>query len=60
MRIYFILENCDKVMYFHFNFDACPMHSPFAFVHLMHHKLSVCALFGHNSLTKVNTHFLIN
>ena len=25
-----------------FNFDACPVHSPFWFVHLMHQNLSVC------------------
>ena len=29
-----VLENCDKNMHFRFNFDACPMHSPFGFVHL--------------------------
>ena len=21
-----MLENCDKTMHLHFNFDACPMH----------------------------------
>ena len=29
-----MLENCDKIMHLRFNFDACPMHSPFGFVHL--------------------------
>ena len=48
-----MLEKCDKIMHLRFNFDACPMHSPFSFVHL------VRALFCHNSLAKVNTHLLI-
>ena len=43
-----------KKMHFLFNFDACPMHSPFGFVHLMHQNLSARALFCHNSLPKVN------
>ena len=42
-----------------FNFDACPMHSPFGFVHLTHQNLSVRALFCHNSLEKVSTQLLI-
>ena len=29
-----MLENLDKIMHLRFNFDACPMHSPFGFVHL--------------------------
>ena len=29
-----MLQNCDKIMHLHFNFDACPMHSPFRFVRL--------------------------
>ena len=29
-----MLENCDKTMHLHFNFDACLMHLPFGFVHL--------------------------
>ena len=45
-----------KIMHLRFNFDACPMHSPFGFVHLMHQNLSKRALFCHNSLAKVNTH----
>ena len=44
--------NCDKIMQLRFNFDACPMHSPFAFVHLMHQNLCAHALFCHNSLAK--------
>ena len=54
-----MLENCDKLMHLRFNFDACPMHSPFGFVHLMHQNLSARALFCHNSLAKVNTQLLI-
>ena len=53
--IYFVLEN----FHLRFNFDACPMHSPFGFVHLRHQNLSVCALFCLNSLAKVNTQLLI-
>ena len=29
---YFVLEYCDKIVQLRFNFDACPMHSPFGFV----------------------------
>ena len=47
-----MLENCDKIMHLHFNFDACPMHSPFGFVHMTHQILSVHALLCHNSLAK--------
>ena len=54
-----MLENCDKIMHLHFNFDACPMLSPFEFVHLTHQNLSEHALFCHNSLVKVNTQLLI-
>ena len=54
-----MLENRDKIMHLRFNFDACPMHSPFRFVHLTHQNLSVRALFCHNSLAKVNTQLLI-
>ena len=54
-----MLENCDKIMYFRFNFDACPMHSPFGFVHLTHQNLRVRALFCHNSLAKVNVQLLV-
>ena len=54
-----MLENCDKIMHLRFNFDACPMHSPFGFLHLTHQNLSARALFCHNSLTEVNTQLLI-
>ena len=54
-----MLENCDKIMHLHFNFDACSMHSPFRFVHLTHQNLSARALFYDNSLAKVNTQLLI-
>ena len=54
-----MLENCDKIMHLRFNFDACPMHSPFGFVHLTHQDLSARALFCHNSLAKVNRQLLI-
>ena len=54
-----MLENLDKIMHLRFNFDACPMHSPFGFVHLTHQNLSGRALFCLNSLAKVNTHLLI-
>ena len=53
-----MLENCDKIMHFYFNFDACPMHSVFGFVHLTHQNLSMCVIFCHNSLAKVNTQLL--
>ena len=56
---YFVLENLDKIMHLRFNFDACPMHSPFGFVHLTHQNLSARALFCLNSLAKVNTQLLI-
>ena len=46
-------------MHLRFNFDACPMHSPFRFVHLMHQNLSALALFCQNSLAKVNMQLLI-
>ena len=58
--IYFVLENLDKIMHLRFSFDACPMHSPFGFVHLMHQNLSARGLFCLNSLAKVNTQLLIN
>ena len=45
-------ENCNKMMHFGFNFDACPMQSPYRFVHLTHQNLSARALFCHNSLAK--------
>ena len=54
-----MLGNCDKIMHLRFNFDACPVHSPFGFVHLTNQNLSVRALFCHNSLAKVNTQLLI-
>ena len=54
-----MLENLDKIMHLHFSFDACPMHSPFGFVHLTHQNLSARALFCLNSLAKVNTQLLI-
>ena len=46
-------------MHLRFNFDACPMHSPFGFVHLMHQNLSARALFCLNSLAKANTQLLL-
>ena len=46
-------------MHLRFNFDACPMHSPFGFVHLMHQNLSARAWFCLNSLAKVNMQLLI-
>ena len=59
LRIYFVLENLDKIMHLRFNFDACPMHSPSGFVYLTHQNLSARALFCLNSLAKVNTQLLI-
>ena len=50
MRIYFVLENLDKITHLRFNFDACPVHSP---------DLSARALFCLNSLANVNTQSLI-
>ena len=46
-------------MHVRFNFDACPVHSPLGFVHLMQQNLSASALFCHNSLEKVNMQLLI-
>ena len=46
-------------MHFPFNFDACPVHLPFGFVHLTHQNLSASALFCHNSLAEVNIQLLI-
>ena len=43
-----MLKNCDKIMHLHFSFDACPMHSPFGFMHLRHQNLSKRALFCHS------------
>ena len=40
-------------MHLRFNFDACPVHSPFGFVHLTHQNLSAHTLFCLNSLAKV-------
>ena len=54
-----MLENLDKITHLHFSFDACPMHSPFGFVHMTHQNLSARALFCLNSLAKVNTQLLI-
>ena len=54
-----MLKNCDQIIHLRFNFDACPMHSPFGFVHLTHQNFSTHALFCHNSLAKVNTQYLI-
>ena len=46
-------------MHLHINFGACPMHSPFGFMHLTHQNLSARALFCLNSLAKINTQLLI-
>ena len=46
-------------MHLRFNFDACPMHSPFGFMHFMHQNLCVRALFSLDSLAKVNMQLLI-
>ena len=54
-----MLENLDKIMHLRFNFDACPMHAPFGFVHLTHQNLSARALFCLNSFAKVNTQLSI-
>ena len=54
-----MLENLDKIMHLRFNFDVCPMHSPFGFVHLTHQNFSTSALFCLNSLAKVNMQLLI-
>ena len=54
-----MLENLHKIMHLRFNFYACPMHSPFGFVHLTHQNLSAHALFCLNLLAKVNTQLLI-
>ena len=48
-----------QIMHLRFNFDTCPMHSPFGFMHLTHKNLTTGALFCLNSLAKVNTQLLI-
>ena len=58
-RAKFCLAILDKIMHLRFDFDACPVHSPFWFVHLTHQNLSTRALFCLNSLSKVNTQLLI-
>ena len=30
-----MIENCDRIMHLRFSFDACPLHSPFGFMHVM-------------------------
>ena len=55
-----MLENLDKIMHLRFNFDACVVHSPFGFVHLMHQNLSGHALLCLNSIAKVNTQLMLN
>ena len=42
-----------------FDFDTCPVYSPFGFKHLTHQHLSARALFYLNSLAKVNTQMSI-
>ena len=54
-----MLEHCDKIMHLWFNFNACPIHSSFGFVHLTHQNISARALFCHNTLAKVNTQLLV-
>ena len=54
---HFVLENCDNALAL--QFDACPMHSSFGFVHLNHQNLSTYAVFCHALLTKVNMQLLI-
>ena len=54
-----MLKNLDKIMHLPFNFDACPMHSPFGFMHLTHQNLSARALFCLNPLAKANMQLLI-
>ena len=46
-------------MHLRISFNACPMHSPFGFVHLTHQNHGAHALFCHNSLAKVNMQLLI-
>ena len=54
-----MLENCVKIMFLHFTFDACPMHSPFGFVRLTHQNKALYALFCQNSLTTFNEQLFI-
>ena len=61
--LYVILQNlCDwweNLLDFPWFQDACPVHSPFRFVHLTYQNLSAGVLFCLNSLAKVNTQLLI-
>ena len=56
--IYFVLENLEKIMYFRFNFYACPVHLLFGFVHLTHKNIIACAFCSLN-FAKANTWLLI-
>ena len=40
LRIYFVVENLDKIIHLRFIFDASPVHLPFRFVRLTHQNLS--------------------
>ena len=57
--IYFVLENLDKIMHLRFNFDACPMHSPYGFVHLTHQNFGARALFL-SKFTRKSKYAVIN
>ena len=52
------IENLYKIMHLHFDFDACLVHLPFRFLHLMLQTLSMHALFCLHSLTKVSMQLL--
>ena len=58
--MYFVLENCDKIMHFFFNFDTCPILVLRVICAFDTSKSQrVRALFCHNSLAKVNTQLSI-
>ena len=54
-----MLENLDKIMHLRFDFDACPVHSPFGFVHLTHQNLSARGLFL-SKFTRKSKYAVIN
>ena len=35
LSLLFVLQNLYKIMHLHFNFDTCPVHSPFGFVSML-------------------------
>ena len=58
--VFTFLEFRQRIMHFCFDFDACPVYSPFGHVYLTHQNLSSCALFCLNSLAHKSKYAVIN